>query len=79
MLELKVLTLIFLIVFGIPNQIIDDRHRKRYESGHAWSYYAKLSKEGSWEGRFMMWSAYIGIYFIFGALAYTFYLLVQSK
>lgn len=79
MLELKVLTLIFLIVFGIPNQIIDYRHRKRYESGHAWSYYAKLSKEGSWEGRFMMWSAYIGIYFIFGALAYTFYLLVQSK
>lgn len=79
MAELKVLTLIFLIVFGIPNQIIDYRHRKRYEPGHAWSYYAKLSKEGSWEGRFMMWSAYIGVYFIFGTLAYTFYLLVQSK
>lgn len=79
MLELKLLTLIFLIVFGIPNQIIDYKHRKRYEPGHAWSYYAKLSKEGSWEGRFMMWSTYLAIYFIFGALGYTFYLLMPAR
>ena len=77
MTALGILTLIFVIVFGIPNQIIDYRHRKRYEPGHAWGYYAKLSKEGNWEGRFMMWSSYIGIYLIFGAAGCTFYFLRQ--
>lgn len=77
MIALKILTVIFVIVFGIPGQIIDYKHRKRYEPGHAWRYYAKLSKEGRWEGRFMMWSGYIGIYFIVGALNYTFYLLTH--
>jgi hypothetical protein len=72
-----ILTLIFMIVSGIPNQKIDDRHRKRDEPGHAWGYHAKLGKEGNWEGRFMMWSSYIGIYFIFGPAGYTFYFLRQ--
>jgi hypothetical protein len=45
MTALAILTLIFVIVFGNPSQIIDYRHRKRYEPGHAWGYYAKLSKE----------------------------------
>lgn len=77
MVILKIFALIFVVVFGIPNQIIDYKHRKRYEPGHAWGYYAKLSKEGNWEGRFMMWSGYIAIYFIIGVLGYTFYLLTQ--
>lgn len=77
MVALKILALIFLIIFGIPKQIIDYKHRKRYEPGNAWGYYAKLSKEGNWEGRFMMWSGDIGMYFIIGALAYTFNLLTR--
>lgn len=77
MVALKIIALIFVLVFGIPNQIIDYKHRKLYEPGHAWGYYAKLSNEGNWAGRFMMWSGYIGIYFIVGALGYTFYLLTR--
>ncbi len=76
---LRILALVFVVFIGIPNQIIDYKHRKRklYEHGNAWAYYTKLSKEGNWEGRFMMWSGYLGIYFIFGAIGYTFYLLVR--
>jgi len=74
---LKILTLIFIIVFGIPNQIIDYKHRKQYEPGHAWAYYSKLSREGNWEGRFMIWSGVAAIYFIIGAAGFTFYSLTQ--
>lgn len=79
MLTLKIIALVLIIFLGIPNQIIDYKHRKRkaYEHGNAWAYYSKLSKEGNWEGRFMMWSAYIGIYFVIGTLCYTFYALTR--
>ena len=58
--------------FGIPNQIIDYKHRKKkaYEPGDAWAYYSRLSKEGSAEGKFMMCSTYCGIAFIVVVLAY---------
>lgn len=79
MLTLKIIVALFAVVLGIPNKIIDARHRKReaYEPGNAWAYYAKLGKEGSWEGKFMIWSGYIGIYLIIAVLAYTFYVLCQ--
>ena len=38
-----------LLVFGIANQIIDYKHRKRKacEPGCAWQYYSQLAREGS--------------------------------
>jgi len=75
MLILKMAALVFVIVLGIPNQIIDYKHRKNYEPGNVWGYYAKLSKEGSWEGKFMMWTGYIGIAYIVVATGYLFYAL----
>ena len=79
MFTLKIIALVFVVVFGIPNQIIDYKHRKRnaYPHGNAWAYYAQLSKEGNWEGRFMMWSGYLGIYLIIGTLCYAFYTLTR--
>lgn len=76
---IKTIALILIVSLGIPNQIIDYKHRKRkaYEHGNAWAYYSKLSKEGNWEGRFMMWSGYLGIYFIIGTLCYAFYALTR--
>jgi len=76
---LKVIAGVFLLVFGVPNQVIDYKHRKNkdYEPGNAWGYYARLAREGSWEGRFMMWSGYIGIYAIIGVLGYAFYVLAK--
>ena len=75
MLILKMAALVFVIVLGIPNQIIDYKHRKNYEPGNVWGYYAKLSKEGSWGGKFMMWTGYIGIAYIVVATGYLFYAL----
>ncbi len=79
MLALKVVALILIVVLGIPNQIIDYKHRKRkaYVPGNAWSYYARLGREGSWEGKFMMWSAYIGIAFVFVVVGHMFYALAN--
>jgi len=76
---IKIITFLFVILVGIPNQVIDYKHRKRkaYEHGNAWAYYSQLSKEGSWEGKFMMWSAYIGFYCILGMSGFTFYQLCQ--
>lgn len=75
MMTLKIIAAVCAIVLGIPNEVIDSKHRKRkaYEPGNAWSYYAKLSREGNWEGRFMMWSGYLCIGFIMIALGYMFY------
>lgn len=66
---------VFVMVLGIPNQIIDYKHRKNkaYEPGDAWAYYSRLSKEGNREGKFMMWSGYCGIAFIFVTLGYLAY------
>lgn len=77
MLTLKIIVAIFTIVLGIPNRIIDYKHRKRkaYEPGNEWAYYSKLSRDGNWEGRFMMWSSYLGIALIIGALGYMVYAL----
>lgn len=79
MLTIKIIVAVFAVVLGIPNKIIDYKHRKKgaYEPGNAWEYYSKLSKEGNWEGRFMMWSGVLGIYLIFGILGYTFYALCK--
>lgn len=72
MLLIKFLVLFFAIVFGIPNQIIDYKHRKNksYEPGDAWACYSRLSKEGNAEGKFMVWSTYCGIGLVVATLAY---------
>ena len=77
MLTLKIIVAVFAIVLGIPNQLIDYKHRKQnaYEPGNAWGYYAKLSREGNWEGKFMMWSGYLGIAQIIVTLGYVLYAL----
>ena len=51
----NIVVLIFLVGAGIPNAIIDYKHRKKngYTDGNAWAYYSKLSKEGCWEGKFI--------------------------
>ena len=79
MTTLKILAVIFAIVVGIPSQIIDYKHRKNnaYEPGNAWGYYAALSSAGDREGRFMMWSGYLGIVFILGTLGYLMYVLTR--
>lgn len=71
----KIAVLLFAIVFGIPNQIIDYKHRKKkaYEPGDAWAYYSKLSKEGNAEGRFMMCSTYCGIGLIIAVTVFLAY------
>ncbi|WP_107871864.1 hypothetical protein [Pseudoduganella sp. UC29_71] len=70
MLILKVIMVIFVVAVGIPCQLIDYRHRRKnaYVPGHGWSYYSRLKREGSWEGRFMMNSAYMGIALILAML-----------
>lgn len=72
MIFFQIAVAIFAIVFGIPNQIIDYKHRKNkaYEPGDAWAYYSKLAKEGNAEGKFMMWSSYCGIFLMVAALVY---------
>ena len=76
---IEIILAVFFIVIGIPNQIIDRKHRKRkaYEPGNAWEYYAKLGKEGNWEGKFMIWSGVLAIYLVLGILGHTFYLLAK--
>lgn len=63
MLILKVIFVIFVVAVGIPCQIIDYRHRRNnaYVPGSGWSYYSRLKREGRWEGKFMMNSAYMAI------------------
>jgi len=75
----NILLFLFLVVGGIGNAVIDYRHQKKdgYIPGHAWSYYSKLSKAGSWEGKFMMWSGYIAIALIILVTALTFYKLAS--
>jgi hypothetical protein len=78
MLILKVIFVIFVVAVGIPCQIIDYRHRKMhaYEPGSGWSYYSRLKREGKWEGRFMMNSAYMALALVLsmaGLLAAHFY------
>lgn len=72
MIFFQIAVAIFAIVFGIPNQIIDYKHRKKkaYEPRDAWAYYSKLAKEGNAEGKFMMWSSYCGIFLMVAALVY---------
>lgn len=71
MLYLKWMVLVFVIVFGIPNKIIDYKHRKNkaYAPGDEWAYYSRLSKEGKLEGKFMLWSTYCGIGLVVVVLA----------
>jgi hypothetical protein len=78
---INIMYAILLLVIGIPNAIIDHKHRRRnaYPHGNAWAYYSKLSKEGSWEGKFMMWSGYVGIAAILSILALAFYQLLTLK
>lgn len=67
----RIMCAVYLLVAGAGNQVIDDKHRKRnaYEPGCAWQHYAKLAREGSREGKFMMWSGHIGIWFIIATIA----------
>lgn len=80
MIFFEIAVVLFAVISGIPNQIIDYKHRKNkaYEPGDAWAYYSKLSKEGNGEGKFMMWSTYCGIALIVAALAYVAYRLFTT-
>nr|WP_315395704.1 hypothetical protein [uncultured Duganella sp.] len=80
MVFVQLAVLVFVIVFGIPIQIIDYKHRKNkaYAPGDAWAYYSRLSKEGSLEGKFMMWSTFCGIGLIVVTLAYLAYRLFTA-
>ncbi|GEM_PF-1741477 len=70
MATIKIIAAVYLLVCGIANQVIDYKHRKRnaYEPGCAWQYYSRLAREGSREGKFMMWSGYLGIWLIIATL-----------
>ncbi len=72
---LKIISLIALVVIGIPNTLIDHKHRKRkaYGHGNAWAYYSELAKAGSWEGKFMMWSGYVCIWLVILTIGFGFY------
>lgn len=74
----KIVYAVIFLVLAIPNAIIDYKHRKKnaYPHGNAWAYYSQLAKEGNWEGKFMMWSGYIGIVAILSIIASTFYRLL---
>jgi hypothetical protein len=71
----KIIGVLIMIVIGIPIQIIDYKHRKNkaYEPGDAWAYYSKLSKEGSKEGKFMMYASYLAIAFLIAVIGFGAY------
>ena len=70
MTTIEIIAAVCLLVFGIANQIIDYKHRKRKacEPGCAWQYYSQLARGGSREGKFMMWSGCLGIWFMIATL-----------
>jgi len=47
-----------ILVIGGGSQYIHRKHRRRaeYVASGAWSYYARLRRQGRWEGTFMLWS-----------------------
>jgi hypothetical protein len=73
--KLKIVAVVFIVVVGIPTQIIDYKHRKTraYEPGNVWAYYEGLRKEGNWEGIIMIWSGYAAIVLAIATLGYLFY------
>jgi hypothetical protein len=77
---LKIAWLAYIVVIGGGNQLIDMKHRKHpdYSPGTAWSYYAKLSKEGNWHGTFMIWSTISGIVLCLAVIGYMFYRLTRK-
>lgn len=80
-LSMKLIGVLMTVVLGIPNQIIDYKHRKRkaYEPGDAWAYYSKLSKEGNFDGKFMMFSTYVGITVIIAVISFAAYVMFTAK
>ncbi|SFM79800.1 hypothetical protein SAMN02982985_05344 [Rugamonas rubra] len=80
MILIQLAVLVFVILFGIPSQIIDFKHRRKgaYLPGNEWDYYSTLSKTGSLEGKFMMWSAYGGISLIIATVSYLGYRLFTT-
>lgn len=49
MTTIEIIAAVCLLVFGIANQIIDYKHRKRKacEPGCAWQYYSQLAREAA--------------------------------
>ena len=76
---MQIVVLVFYVVIGIPNKIIDHKHRKRegYDRANPAVYYSRLSKEGNWEGKFMIGSGYMGFYCILTVCGIGFYELCQ--
>lgn len=64
----------YILLCGIPMQIIDYKHMKKraYERGNVWGYYTALSKSGSVEAKFMVWSSCFGIGMVVGLLGIAF-------
>jgi len=60
-----------ILVIGGGNRYLHRKHRRRaaYTPGRAWSYYARLRREGNWEGTFMLWSTASGIAIALGLVA----------
>jgi len=58
MLLLKFALAGYIVVIGGVNRYLHRKHKKRahYLPGRAWSYYARLRRQGNWEGTFMLWS-----------------------
>lgn len=80
MIFFKLAALVIVVLLGIPRLVIDFKHRKKsgYHPGNEWAYYSRLSKEGSAEGKFMMFVTYFAITFIVGLMAYVTYRLVTA-
>lgn len=71
MIFLKFALAFYILVIGGGNRYLHRKHRRRaeYGRGSAWSYYARLKRQGNWEGTFMLWSTVSGIAVTGGLLA----------
>ena len=58
MIVLKFALALYILVIGGGNRYLHRRHRHRYAPGTAWSYYARLRRQGNWHGTFMLWSTW---------------------
>jgi hypothetical protein len=58
MIVLKLAFAATLLILGGGNRFLHRRHRQRIAATHssAWSYYARLRRQGNWQGTFMLWS-----------------------
>ena len=73
MLPIEIIVPVAGLVVGVPNTIIDLKHRKNYEPGNGWEYYSNLAKQGSREGKFMIRSTVFAFYLVLAIIGDIFY------